>query len=187
MATDYQKLAETLTSFYDFAEKTVLYVGAGGRQLLDPAVGNRRLIAIDRDAGSLAGLNIQTVAADFEEVRLSGDVVYFEFCLHEMKDPLKALHHARTLAPDTVVFDHSPGSEWIFLGAEQEQVGRSSRAMAEFGIRRRVTLHMAQRFQDYGELLAKVRGQGKIAIERVGRFQGVTGIAIPMDCELALL
>jgi len=187
MATDYQKLAENLTRFYDFAEKTVLYVGARGRQLLDPAVKNRRLIAIDRDAGSLAGLNIQTVAADFEEVRLSGDVVYFEFCLHEMTDPLKALHHARTLAPDTVVFDHAPGSEWIFLGAEEQQVSRSSAAMVEFGIRRRETLHMEQRFQEYGELLARVRGQGKVAIERTRRFEGVTNIGIPMDCELALL
>jgi hypothetical protein len=187
LAADYQKLAGNLTSFYDFTAKTVLYVGAGGRQLLDPAVKNRRLIAIDRDAGSLAGLNIETVAADFEEVRLSGDVVYFEFCLHEMRDPLKALHHARTLAPDTVVFDHSPGSEWIFLGAEEEQVSRSSAAMVEFGIRRRETLHMEQRFQEYGELLAKVRGQGKVAIERTRRFEGVTGIGIPMDCELALL
>ena len=187
MAADYQKLAATLTSFYDFTDKTVLYVGAGGRQLLNPAVTNRRLIAIDRDVGSLAGLNIETVAADFEEVRLSGDVVYFEFCLHEMTDPLKALQHARMLAPDTVVFDHSPGSEWIFLGAEEEQVDRSTAAMVEFGIRRRVTLHTEQRFKDYAELLAKVRGQGKVAIERARRFEGTTGIEIPMGCELVLL
>ena len=187
MAADYQKLAGNLTSFYDFTAKTVLYVGAGGRQLLDPAVKNRRLIAIDRDAGSLAGLNIEAVAADFEEVRLHGDVVYFEFCLHEMRDPLKALQHARALAPDTVVFDHSPGSEWIFLGAEEEQVGRSTAAMVAFGIRRRVSLHMEQRFQDYAELLAKVKGQGEVAIERARRFEGAAGIEIPMDCELVLL
>ena len=187
MAADYQKLAETLTRFYDFTDKTVLYVGAGGRQLLDPAVKNRRLIAIDRDAGSLAGLNIEAVAADFEEVRLAGDVVYFEFCLHEMPDPLRALQHARTLAPETVVFDHSPESEWIFLGAEEEQVRRSTAAMIEFGIRRRVTFQTEQRFQEYAELIAKVSPQGELALERARRFEGATGIEIPMCCELVLL
>lgn len=187
MAADYQKLAEILTRFYDFTDKTVFYVGAGGRQLLDPAVKNRRLIAIDRDAGSLAGLNIEAVAADFEEVRLAGDVVYFEFCLHEMPDPLRALQHARTLAPETVVFDHSPESEWIFLGAEEEQVRRSTAAMIEFGIRRRVTFQTEQRFQEYAELIAKVSPQGELALERARRFEGATGIEIPMCCELVLL
>jgi hypothetical protein len=187
LAADYQKLAEILTRFYDFTDKTVLYVGAGGRQLLDPAVKNRRLIAIDRDAGSLAGLNIEAVAADFEEVRLAGDVVYFEFCLHEMPDPLRALQHARTLAPETVVFDHSPESEWIFLGAEEEQVRRSTAAMIEFGIRRRVTFQTEQRFQEYAELIAKVSPQGELALERARRFEGATGIEIPMCCELVLL
>ena len=36
-------------------------------------------------------------------VILHGDVVYFEFCLHEMDDPAKALIHAKSLAPDIVV------------------------------------------------------------------------------------
>ncbi len=187
MAADYQKLSEHLTSFYDFTGKTVLYVGAGSRQLLDPAVATGRVIAIDRNADSLAGLKIQAVAADFEEVRISGDVVYFEFCLHEMVDPLRALRHARTLAPDTVVFDHSPGSQWTFCCAEEQQVGRSGAAMVEFGIRRRVTLQDEQRFNDHSELLAKVGAQGTVAIERARRFEGATSIEIPMSCELVLL
>ncbi len=187
MAADYEELARRLTSFYDFTNKTVLYVGAGGRQLLDPTVEDRKLIAIDRDPGSLMGLNIPVIAADFEDVQVHGDVVYFEFCLHEMRDPLKALQHARALAPDTVVFDHSVGSEWIFLGAEEELVRRSSAAMAGFSIRRRLALHAEQRFQDHAELFAKVRGQGSVAVERARRFEGFAGIRIPMDCELVLL
>ena len=161
MAADYRLLSRTLSGFYDFTGKSVLYVGAGGRQFLDPAVRTRKVIAIDRDANSLAGLNLETVAADFEEVTLTGDVVYLEFCLHEMPDPLRALRHSRTLAPDTVVFDHTPESEWIFLGAEDEQVRRSAAAQAEFGIRRHMTLRNEQRFQDYAELVAKVKGQGR--------------------------
>ena len=34
--------------------------------------------------------------------------------------------HARTLAPDVVVFDHAPGSEWIYYGAEERLVARSA-------------------------------------------------------------
>jgi len=80
---------------------------------------------------------VDVVSAKFEEVALSGKVVYFEFCLHEMADPMKALAHARTLAPDIVVLDHSPGSAWAFHAAEEEKVRRSSEAMERFGIHRR--------------------------------------------------
>jgi hypothetical protein len=38
LAADYQLLSRSLSGFYDFTGKSVLYVGEGGRQLLDPAV-----------------------------------------------------------------------------------------------------------------------------------------------------
>src|SRR5437773_990639 len=108
MAADYAILGENLRHFYDFTNKIVLYVGAGGRQLLDPSIQTRKVVAIDQNAESLEELrmnvtakSISTVvlASRFEDVTLRGDVVYFEFCLHEMADPEKALRQARTLAP----------------------------------------------------------------------------------------
>jgi len=122
LATDYAKLSENLSRFYDFTGKVVLFVGAGGRQLLDPAAPVRKLIAIDKDVEALRELeeylvakglqdSVEVIGASFEEVAVHGDVVYFEFCLHEMADPEKALMHAKSLAPDIVVYDHSPGSE----------------------------------------------------------------------------
>ncbi|MGA3054365.1 MAG: methyltransferase domain-containing protein [Candidatus Korobacteraceae bacterium] len=198
MAVDLQELTANLVRFYDFTGKTVLFVGAGGRQLLDPSAGTRKLIAIDQDAGSLQELkanivargwqnSMEVVAANFADVSLSGDVVYFEFCLHEMDDPQKALSHARTLASDIVVYDHSPDSEWIFYGAEEDKVAHSAAAMERFGIRRRATFHAEQRFQDHAELLARLAGQGDLAMQRAQRFSGATNIAIPMDYEVALL
>ena len=130
---------------------------------------------------------MEVVACNFDDVRLSADVVYFEFCLHEMSDPQRSLNHARTLAPDTVVYDHSPASEWIFYGAEEDKVRISTAAMERFGIRCREAFHAVQRFQDYAELLARVAGQGEMSIQRVQRFAGATDIAIPMDYEVALL
>ena len=198
MATDYSQLTKTLLRFYDFTNKVVLFVGAGGRQLLDPSAGTKKLIAIDQDvealrelAANVAAKGIQdsvvVVGGKFEDVALSGDVVYFEFCLHEMADPQKALTHAKNLARDIVVFDHSPGSEWIFYGAEEDKVRRSTQAMECFGLRGRERFHTEQRFEDYAELLAKMSTQGPTAIQRTQRFAGATNIIIPMRYELNLL
>lgn len=198
MATDYAKLTENLCRFYDFADKVVLYIGAAGRQLLDPATRTRKLIAIDKDISALQELkanivaqglqnSVEVVGASFDEVTLRGDAVYFEFCLHEMDDPERTLVHAKSLAPDIVVYDHSPGSEWIYYGAEEDKVAHSFAVMERFGIRRRQTFQADQRFRNYGELLAKVSPQGPLAMERVQRFAGATNIVIPMSYELNLL
>jgi hypothetical protein len=195
---DYAKLTENLTRFYDFTDKVVLFIGAAGRQLLDPKIRTKKLIIIDKDVQALGSLKVKVIAqglqdlvevvgASFEEVTLHGDAVYFEFCLHEIDDPAKALVHAKSLAPDIVVYDHSPGSEWIYFGAEEDKVSRSSAAMEHFGNRRRQRFHAEQRFGSYGELLAKVSPQGPLAVERAQRFAGVTDIVIPMSYELNLL
>ncbi len=191
-------MTDDLLRFYDFSEKVVLFVGAGGRQLLPPSAGARKLIAIDQNEEALRALqaeisaqglraSVTVLASKFENVTLSGDVVYFEFCLHEMPDPRQALTHAKQLAPDVVVYDHSPGSEWIFYGAEEDKVPISAQAMQQFGLRRSEKFCTEQRFESYAELLEKVRGQGPVAIERVQRFEHDTKIVIPMSYELNLL
>lgn len=198
MATDYAKLRENLCHFYDFADKVVLFVGAGGRQLLNPATRIRKLIAIDKDVNALQDLkenvllgglsdSVEVVGARFEQVTSHGDAVYFEFCLHEMDDPEKALIHAKSLAPDIVVYDHSPGSQWIYYGAEEDKVACSAAVMHRFGVRRRQTLEGEQQFADFTELLAKVSSQGPLAIARAQRFAGAANIVIPMSYELNLL
>jgi Methyltransferase domain len=198
VAADYEKMTENLSRFYGFAGKTVLYVGAGRKQLLDPALPTKRVVAIDQDVEALKELQehvaaqglqatVQVVGSRFEDIEQRGDVVYFEFCLHEMADPHQALVHARTLAPDIVVYDHSPGSEWIYYGAEEDKVRSSSEIMERFGIRRRERLHTEQRFATYAELLAKVSPQGAVAVQRAGCHTGAANIVIPMDYELVLL
>lgn len=198
MPTDYQKLSENLRKFYDFAGKTVIYIGAAGRQLLDPATPPKKLIAIDKDANALQELkaiittkglqgSVDVVAAEFEEVTVHGDVIYFEFCLHEMDDPDRALKHAKSLGDDVVVYDHSPGSAWVFHCAEEDKVARSCAAMERIGIRQRERYQAEQWFGSHAELLAKVGTQGEVAIERARRFAEASKIAIPMSYELNLL
>ena len=53
-----------------------------------------------------------------------GDVVMFEFCLHEMKDPVAAINHALTMAPTVLITDHWSGSEWAYVVDEEEKVIR---------------------------------------------------------------
>jgi hypothetical protein len=198
LATDYAKLTENLCRFYDFTDKVVLFIGAAGRQLLSPAARTRKLIAIDKDVDALRELkanvaaqgleeSVEVLGASFEQVTSRGDAVYFEFCLHEMEDPERALVHAKSLAPDIVVYDHSPGSEWIYYGAEEDKVPRSAAVMERFGIRRRQTFEAEQRFGNYSEFLLKVSPQGPLAIDRAQRFVDATNIVIPMSYELNLL
>ena len=59
---DYGRLAENLRHFYDFTGKVVIFVGAGGGQLLDPNAGTKKLIAIDQDAEALAELKVKVAA-----------------------------------------------------------------------------------------------------------------------------
>ena len=187
-----------MTDFYDFGGKAVLYVGAGGGQLLGPRSGVKRVVAIDSNPESLkgfrseakskwAGIPIRFVPRGFESVSIRGDVVYFEFCLHHMEDPRKALEHARSLAADVVVMDHLPGSEWIYYGAEEDKVLHGARATEAFGIRRSKRLTIDQRFKDYEELAARLAGEGEVSRMRALELKGLKNIRIKMDYGLFLL
>ena len=198
MALDRALLMANLDSFYDFEDKVVLCVGTGRGQLLDPNIATAETVVIDRDEKTLAGRNTprinsgtqgqgRTVVADFMDINIPGDVVYFEFCLHEMDDSKQAILHARTLAPDVVIFEHSPSSDWVFYAGEEEQVCRSAQALAHFPVKRRLHVCAEQTFKDHAELVAKLSTQGDLAIQRASRFAGVTNIVIPMKCNLALL
>jgi hypothetical protein len=197
LAIDYLQFSENLHRFHDFTNKVVLFVGAGGRQLLDPTIKTKKIFAIDRDREALKQLeqnialirqaSVDIVCAEFEDIKSFGDVVYFEFCLHEMVDPQKALTHAKTIAPDVVVFDHLPDSDWVFYAAEENEVRHSSAAIDKIGVRRRQTFRAEQRFEDHAELVAKLIGQGPTAVQRAQRFLSTKNIVIPMSYQLVLL
>ena len=119
-------------------------------------------------------------------MQIPGDVVYFEFCLHEFHDPQEALAHARTLAKDIVVFDH-PSSLWSCYAVEDELVRRSSEAVSRAGVRHGSAFRIEQRFQSYEELSARLAPQGTAALARTAKFAKERDITIPMDGLLVLL
>jgi hypothetical protein len=197
MAADYKQMEQNFRQFYDFSGKTVVGVGAGGGPFTDLVCESKKLIVIDKDPAAIrqweariaAGLKdrVDLVHADFFATSPRGDVVYFEFCLHEMHDPSQTLRHALTLAPEVLVFDHLPDSEWAFQGAEEDKVRRSTNALADFNCLRHQAFRTEQRFENYQQLLDKVSPQGALAMQRAQRYRDAREITIPMTYGLSLL
>jgi len=198
LVVDRSELTANLTDFYNFKGKTVLYVGAGGGQLLSPACGAKKVVAIDSNSESLrgfrsesktkwAGIPVQFIPHKFEAVNIRGDVVYFEFCLHQMGSPHEALEHARSLAVEIVVMDHLPGSEWVYYWAGEPLVLKSTKAVESFGVKRSRRLTTRQVFNDHETLAARLSGLGEASRRRVLKLKGAKGITMRMDYGLFLL
>lgn len=198
MVVDRARLSSDLMKFYDFRGKSVLYVGAGRGQLLRPSSGVAKVVAIDRDPGSLEGFRggaptewkgipVEFLPRDFKAVRAKGDVVYFEFCMHYMEDPARTLEQARSLAPDIVAMDHLPKSKWVYYWAGEEAVRRSARAMEAFGVKRREEHAAEQRFDDWGALATRLAEEGEESKRRVLELKGARDIRMRMDYCLYLL
>lgn len=198
MATDLDEIVSNLTAFYDFTAKTVVAAGAGGGQLAEYARAARRVIAVDPNAAALEQLvarvkergladKFTLVPGDLLTFRARGDVVLFEFCLHEMSNPEEALDHAAGLAPDVLVIDHAPDSPWEWYAVEEGGVEAAWTAVARRPVRRQLEVEALQRFHDYAELEAKLARQGKKSLARIGTYRGRHAISIPMPYRLALL
>jgi len=198
MATDVAAVLANLLAFYEFDDKTMISVGAGGGQLAGYGRVARKVIAVDPDGAALAALTERTRALgiedrfvllekDFMAVTERADVVLFEFSLHEIPDHGGALAHAATLAPGIVIIDHAPGSRWAHVVDETEKVAASWAAVAARGTRRTQDFDAVQRFASYRELFDKVKSQGAEAIRRIERWRGCADITIPMAYRTALL
>jgi len=198
MATDINTIIANLMAFYDFRDKTVISVGAGGGQLIEYGRTAGKIIAVENDPGAmeklrenlrLSGLEkkFMTVLEDFDRTALRGDAVLFEFCLHEMKDPEAAVKHAKSLAPDVIIFDHWPGSEWSYIAAEEAKVAAGWQALMHFAMKKEQKHDAVQVFKDYEELYAQVKGQGETSLARIAKYKGKTDIVIPMSYGLVLI
>jgi hypothetical protein len=198
VTTDIRQIVANLTAFYDFSARVVISVGAGGGQLVEYARPAHRVIAIDQDEaaiGHLAGRarecglldRFTLITADFHAVRPCGDVVLFEFSLHEMPEPERALGHARELAPDVVVIDHAPHSRWSWYAAEEGEVAEGWKAVERESIRGRHCVDATQYFHDYTELETRLARQGPKSLERLAPYRGRRSISIPMPYWMALL
>lgn len=198
MATDVKTIVANLLSFCDFENQTIISVGAGGGQFIEYARTAYKVYAVDNDIEALNKLSVSLekanlsdkytlIHADFEQINLKGDVVLFEFCLHEMKNAEAAIKRALTMASVVLISDHLPNSEWAFIVDEDLKVANSWNAIANFNLRKCEMCDTTQSFSDYEELYQKVKGQGEEAVKRISKFVNQTCIEIPMSYGFVLI
>jgi tRNA A58 N-methylase Trm61 len=198
LPTDIGLIVANLVAFHDFRGQVVVHVGAGGGQLMGYARSARRVIAVDKDRSAIQRLELRlaedslqgtvsVVTGDFCALDLRGDVVLFEFCLHEMPQPEAAIAHAREGARDVVVIDHLPVSRWSWYADESEAMARAWAAVEAAGARRRQSYEAVQSFRDHAELRARLATQGDESLRRISEFERQAGIVIPMPYGIALL
>jgi len=125
--------------------------------------------------------------SEFEQVSLHGDVVLFEFCLHELADAEVAIKRALTMAPTVLISDRLPGSEWAYIVGEEQKVASSRNAIESFKIRIQREYDTCQCFADYNELYQKVKGQGDEVIKRISKYIDQTSFEIPMSYGFVLI
>jgi tRNA A58 N-methylase Trm61 len=198
MATDIEQILSNLTSFYDFNGKRVIHVGAGGGQLIGYAAATAHVWAVDSEAEAVQALRerigreklsskVDIIEGDFYGLSFDVDVVLFEFCLHEMKDPLVALNRAKTMAGDVVVIDHKEDSAWAWYVCETEKAAASWKAVRKSELVTCRDFEAAQYFADYKELYDKVSVIGPKGVRRIDKYQGAMDIEITMSYQLALI
>jgi len=198
MVTDVRIMIDNLLKFYEFDNQIVISIGAGGGQFIEYGRNARQVIAIDNDEEALSKLEnalqkmqltdkFTLINSDFYEVNKKGDVVLFEFCLHEMKDTETAINHALTMAPSILINDHWPNSEWAYIVDEKEKVINSWEALKKFKLKKVQRYNTVQLFRDYEELFLKVSVQGENSIKRIGQYKNKKDFTIPMSYGFALI
>ena len=198
LATDIAAILRNLEGCYDFGGKSVIHAGAGCGQFIGYASRARRVLGVDPDAPSIERLRtailkleledrFNVLQGDIQSVSDHADVVFFEFCLHEIVDPLTALRHARTLAPEVLIVDPSPESAWAWHLCETEKVLRGWAAAERFPRVLDRTFQSVQRFRDHAELLARVQGLGECVVRRIRDFEGRQDFSIDMPYRVMLL
>jgi SAM-dependent methyltransferase len=198
MASDLAAILGDIESCYDFTGRSVIHVGAGGGQFIGYAGKARGVLGVDPDPVAVERLKaalrksgledrFRVLQGDLLTVSARADVVFFEFCLHEIVDPATALRQARALAPEVLVVDAAPGSAWASYLCEAEKVLRGWAATEQFPRALDRTFPGEQRFRDYAELLAKVRVLGECVIRRIEEFEGRQDFSIDMPYRVVLL
>jgi hypothetical protein len=198
MATDIGKMLSNLLSFYDFSNKRMISVGAGGAKLLGYEKMTTSIIAIDSDLKALDSLSecaktagifekFSFVGSKFSDFSGKADLLMFDFCLHEMPDPSEALEHARELVKDIIVFDHYLESEWAHYTGETEIIKASWAAIGKAKPRRVQHYSAVQKFTNYEELFKKLEPLGPKIIKGIEKFKNSKNIVMQMPYAAALL
>ena len=196
MATDLSAIVARLRGFRDPAGLDVLAVGCGGGQLAGYLQEARTVTALDIDGEALERFHAafrqvsgrtpdRCIVGGLEAWDGAADLVFLEFCLHEMPDPADAVQTAVQRAAEVLVADHYRGSPWALCTGEADKVERLWRALEGLHPAAFQSVEALQRFDDYEQLRGRVGGQGREAIEHIQRYRGERDLRIPMWWAMA--
>lgn len=192
---DLDYIISNILSFYDFKGKDVVHVGAGGGQLIAYSNIARIVKAIDRDSIAIKLLEQRIkddglehkmfpIEGDFMDFKAMADVVFFEFCLHEMDDAYAAIKHAKEMYGHVIILDHLPDSKWSWYALEEKKLDKSWKAIEKFDTIKKLDFTVTQEYDTYDDLELKLSILGDEAINRISQFEDCKSIRIPMPFAL---
>ena len=198
MMRDIDQIIRNLLNFYNFNNKNIISVGAGGGQFIEYGRVAQKVYAIDNDLNALKQLEktlklqnitekFELIHSDFKNVKLKGDVVLFEFCFHEMQEHISTINHALKMSKDIVITDHDINSEWAYYVEEEVKATQSWNAAETFPILKNEVIETKQYFEDYTQLYNKVHIQGETTINRIKKFKDQKKFSIPMKYRNAYI
>jgi len=198
MSADLNKMINNLLNFYDFDNKTAISIGAGGGQFFEYAFKTKSVIAVDIDINGIESLKrclvkegildkFTLVHSDFYDFKAEGDILMFDYCLHEIMNPCKAIKHALTMSQEVLINDHWTESEWAYIVDEEEKVKESWKVIRNINSYKIERYDTFQFFHDYNDLYQKVKGKGENTIARIEKYRNLKKISIPMSYGMALI
>lgn len=192
------QIVDHLLSFYRPDGKTILVIGAAGGGLAPFAAKAESIFAVDTDGSglekfrkSIKDLNFKgrcsCVTADFYETVIETDVAYFEFSLHEMFDPMRALEHACGCASDIIIVEHLPESPWVLVTGETEKVKTAWNAIMSSHPLKIKKINITKKYANHDELYNKYSHADDLFFSNIEQFKKRTNFTIRMGVGMVLL
>ena len=198
MGINISEIINNLDGFYSLNGKTIIHVGIGSGLFTGYTNSAKKIFAYDNNPTIENILRDKLIKertldkyeiniTDFFKCKNKADVVFFEFCLHEIVNPLKALEFAKTISDDILIIDHAKNSEWSYYTLETEKLQKSRAAISTFKIKKHCTFDEYQYFGNFNSLKTKLSILGEECMNRIVKFEYKSDINIPMPYEICLI
>lgn len=198
MGINISEIIKNLIGFYNLNGKSIIHVGIGSGIFTGYTNSAKKIFAYDNNPTIENNLRSKLTSEkaldkyeiniiDFFKCKNKADVVFFEFCLHEIEYPLKALEFAKTISDDILIIDHAITSEWSHYTLETEKLKKSWNAINTFTIKKHCTFKEYQHFNYFTDLKTKLSILGEECMKGIEIFENKSDIYIPMPYEICLI
>lgn len=198
MGADINKIINNLNEFYNLTDKKIIHVGIGKGLFTGYSNLAKKVFAYDNNPDIEKDLlsklqNENTIdryvirISDFSDCKDNADLVFFEFCLHEIENPNEALEFAKGISNNILIIDHSKFSKWSYYTLESDKLEKSWSAINNFEYKKHKAFDEYQFFNDFSELKDKLSVLGDECMKRIKEFENESNIKIYMPYEICLI